>query len=253
MVLILRTPELAEQARTLRSSRRKSTSEIIARPEPIDGPGNEDEQALSDQPQQNIQPDWSPDDVAGAAQEALQALQAEQAAEAADAAERAYNDGYQVGLETGEVDGRAAYAAGLAQLEALASNLQQAARASLELAEDDMVAMVYAAVCKIAGTTLLQPDGVRAVIVTALAHSRATEEVVIRVNRSDLDMIDESASFGAISNANWHADEAVSMGGCMVDSAQGTLDARLETQLEQLKSTLANARREARAAGKEAQ
>ena len=157
-----------------------------------------------------------------------------------------YKEGYECGLSageeegrlSGESEGRAAYTAGLQQLEQLAQSLNQTVEQSLDEAEEMMVSIVFESVCKIIGDALATREGIVSVVQEALRRTRGKSALVIRVNPLDLDLIEESAAFGIASEADWRADETVPMGGCIVESEYGTLDARIETQLNQLKRTL---------------
>ena len=146
--------------------------------------------------------------------------------------------GYQAGIEAGDAQGREAYSAGLRQLEELTHSLNRSVERSLEEGEDMMVSIVFESVCKIVGESLATREGVAAVVGETLRHIRGKSTLIIRVNPLDLELIEESADFGVASDTDWRADDTIPMGGCLVESEYGTLDARIDTQLNQLKRVL---------------
>ena len=231
MTSIIRTPEIDEAKRMLRSPRRA------------------DENASVSAARQAQPGEVSPQAGEAGHEHAAQAGQAKQAGH--DAGYRAgYELGYQAGykagtesgMEAGDAQGRAAYSAGLRQLEELTHNLNRSVERSLEESEDTMVAIVFEAVCKIVGDTLASREGVAAVVGETLRHIRGRSSLIIRVNPADMELIEESADFGVASDTDWRADDAIPMGGCVVESEYGTLDARIDTQLNQLKRVLLAAR-----------
>jgi flagellar assembly protein FliH len=75
----------------------------------------------------------------------------------------------------------------------------------------------------------------------AARQLRAKENLVLRVAAADHarlagKIVVEGARLEVV------ADERVTLGGCLVETAGGTLDARLEVQLRQLVDTLARAK-----------
>ena len=156
--------------------------------------------------------------------------------------ESGFAAGHEAGTRSGDAEGREAYTSGLHQLEVLTQSLNRTVELSLNEAEDMMVSIVFESICKIVGDTLATKDGVAAVVREALGRTRGKSALIIRVNPLDLELIEEGAAFGVASEADWRADDSVTMGGCIVESEYGTLDARIDVQLNQLKRTLLAAR-----------
>lgn len=187
--------------------------------------------------------------------------------------------GYQEGLERGLQEGReqALAAAGrereasqheaaqrLATLDRLLASLPGQIKARLQASEDDMVALCHAIVCRVLGETLAHGDGtarlVRAAVVAYTGEGvPAAGDVTltaIHVHPRDLERLcaDESlaawlaprltgASNGRATAMPWVADESVGPGGCIVRSTEGSLDARLATQMAALTQWLMRAPR----------
>ena len=101
---------------------------------------------------------------------------------------------------------------------------------------------------KIIGEEIKHDENVRGeIVLNALRHARQQEMLTVRVSAADLPLLENMRekidSFGRAKFIDFVADQAVKSGGCIIESASGTIDARLETQLRILeKSLLAQAR-----------
>lgn len=157
--------------------------------------------------------------------------------------------GYQQGLEQGRAE--AARTAGsakqqsLAVLEGLLVALPPQIEERLAAAEDDMVALCFEAVVKIIGACATTPAGIRALLEQGLGRMRAQRLAALHLHPQDARMLREDADI-----ANWlrqyqsHgpvqlvADPLVRLGGAILRSPEGSLDARLDTQLAALRALL---------------
>lgn len=176
-----------------------------------------------------------------------------------------YEAGLQQALERSELDRRAALESIRAERQKLADALEKMQHmaqavsgqktAFVEGAEDDMVALVFEAVCRVLGETAAMRDMVRAVVVNALAHWRGKAALEIHVHPQDLEWLeadqDLSARFAAHAHhaIRWVASAELALGGCMLRSPEGALDARLDLQLEAFKTLLLQTRAARRAEG----
>jgi type III secretion protein L len=101
---------------------------------------------------------------------------------------------------------------------------------------------------KIIGEEIKHDEATRGeIVLNALRHARQQEMLTVRVNAEDLPLLESMRekidSFGRAKYIDFVADQAVKSGGCIIESASGTIDARLETQLRILeKALLAQAR-----------
>ena len=126
----------------------------------------------------------------------------------------------------------------------LLDSLRQSIALRLDAVEGDLVEVVYAAVCRIVGTAALQPAGVAAVIDQALAQLQVRNVQAIRVSVHDYAWMQiepqwaERVLGGRAGQVAWLADETVARGGCIIVGNAGSLDARLEVQLQQLRELL---------------
>ena len=198
------------------------------------------------------------------------------------AQERALESGRQAGFEQGLDEGRKqglaegreggrkaveqearagleAMAARAKLLDQLLSTMPAGLEARLASAEDDMVALCHRVICRILGDQLVTSAGVAGSVRQAIhdaagapmLHGSGHPAFVIHVHPRDLQVLiaDEAlASWlrqGHGANAagvRWVGDESVRLGGCVVRSGEGSLDARIETQLAALRDILLHGR-----------
>jgi type III secretion protein L len=80
------------------------------------------------------------------------------------------------------------------------------------------------------------------IVAAALQNARQQEKLTVRVNPSDLSLIEEEREkflpSGRARFIDFVADPRVPSGGCLIESEVGTIDARLETQLRVLERAL---------------
>ena len=165
--------------------------------------------------------------------------------------------GYEDGLKKGEAEAQAAQRAAVAkaveeasaplqererQLVALAGALSGQQAHTQDLAEQEAVVLAYEVACRILGAHLVTPEGVQAQAQQLLAAARQ-REAVFHVHPEDARRLQEAA---ADSGLRCVADPAVQSGGCLLQGPNGTLDARLETVLAQVRQGLLEARAQGR-------
>ncbi|WP_158534226.1 FliH/SctL family protein [Paracidovorax avenae] len=138
------------------------------------------------------------------------------------------------------------------RLEQLAGQLAQEWTRFLQGAEDDMLDIVFEAVCRITGDRAVTRDGARELLVLSLEAWHGRHPLNVHLHPDDAAMLKEDAlTLEALASrgfdagresVRWVADPEVRMGGCLLRSAEGALDARLERQLQALASRLAETR-----------
>jgi flagellar assembly protein FliH len=197
---------------------------------------------------------------------AVEAVQAE--AQAADelqlARERTMREGREQGLRSGHAEGlqqgraaaaeevgkekEAAIAKALAPLRAehdmlrqLADSIRGAKDDAIAAAHDDMLALCFETICRIVGRTALQPEMVEAQLAELLRLHHGSHSAVLHVHPQDAELL-SSRVHDASHDLRWTADPQVKLGGCIVRSKAGGLDARLETMLASCKATLLESR-----------
>lgn len=116
--------------------------------------------------------------------------------------------------------------------------LQQHVNGAMRGIEEEAVAIAFEAVCRIVGDAAPDAAAVRAMVAAALAELGGKPVLRVRLHPQDLATLqaspDAQAMLQGFPSVSWTADDSVSIGGCLVDSAAGTLDARLEVQLRAL-------------------
>jgi flagellar assembly protein FliH len=150
------------------------------------------------------------------------------------------------GVDFGRIQGAADVAARANSSLAALAQAATAAEAAFELeaarlseACADVVAEVF---LKLAGPRLGSREATLGTVVEVLSRVRDERELAIRVSALDLPLLQshESALREALGSRRWSlsADSRVGLGGCLVESAIGTLDGRLEVQLRELCETI---------------
>ncbi len=168
-------------------------------------------------------------------------------------AEAARELGRQRGLQEGRAAGREesqqAFAAELARVRSISGRLSDALASGIGGLEDIAVAIAFEAICKVLGEAAVTQEGVRAQVRQAAAHAKNKEHVVVRLNAADLSALREAGALNSTlppdKAVSWVADDSIELGGCVVETDGGGLDARLETQLERMRAALLAARRQA--------
>lgn len=171
-------------------------------------------------------------------------------------------EGLRQGAEAAQEQARSALAAAILEatlpLEERARDLATVLAAMNEAvaqvragAEDETVTLCYEVLCRIVGEAVITPQGVRRQVERLLAASDARSPVTLRLHPADLRAIEEATQATPPASAAgqpvlWIADAQVVLGGCIVTTAGGGLDARLETVLETCKAGLLQARAKAR-------
>ncbi len=161
------------------------------------------------------------------------------------ALEEARKLGYAEGFASGAEEAKRALAEQRAALERLLASLDKAYRAALEGVEDVALAITGEAVCKILGETAATGEGVRAIVGECTRRLRAEEKLLVRLCPADLKLLKEGDREAASETPTLEflPDASIQLGGCIVETGAGRIDATLETQLGRLRETLLATRR----------
>jgi flagellar assembly protein FliH len=172
--------------------------------------------------------------------------------------EAGHAEGYEAGREAGIAAGREAaeeavresHRAALERLEAIVHSAERDVARRVEQSEDDVVELVFAAVCRIVGELAVTRAGVRGMVRHAIAELSEGPLVAVRLHEQDLALLRGEADFpsalerpGGPKGVQWIADERIELGGCRLEAMDGTLDVALETQLARLRDALLETRR----------
>lgn len=196
------------------------------------------------------QPPLSSDHVAswlvtqdGATRTALAAMLTDELAGVRDAA---HQEGYERGHQEAMKEARDKVRSALAALEALNQSAESAfdgEAAQLTESCADVIAEVF---FKLAGQALVSREAIVGTVCEVVKRVREEREVRIHVNPQDLPVL-RTAEAGIEASLPGRrftlvADARVEAGGCIVESALGSLDGRLEVQLAELCATLHQAK-----------
>lgn len=114
---------------------------------------------------------------------------------------------------------------------------------ALNAIERDVLRLSVKIAEKIIGREVEADENVRGeIIMTALRQARQQEMMTVRVNHADLPLVEKMReridAFGRARYLDFVADQTIKEGGCLIESASGTIDARLETQLRVFEKAL---------------
>lgn len=133
-------------------------------------------------------------------------------------------------------------------MRSVSSEIVQRLRAS----EDDILELAFAMVSKVLGANAVTQAGLRQQIEQALQNWHLSSAPLIHLHPDDVAWMQADTGWvgaldGAAPNAadlvpRLVADTRLSVGGCILRSADGELDARLDMQIEALKTALLQAR-----------
>lgn len=127
-------------------------------------------------------------------------------------------------------------------LEKLPGQIEERLRA----AEDDMLALSFEAVCRILGDQAVTVEGLRLQLRQAVQAQRNRRLVAVHVHPEDLATLRADSGMEATdlapADVQWVADPSIVLGGCILQSPEGALDARLEVQLGSLRELLLRSR-----------
>lgn len=163
--------------------------------------------------------------------------------EALQRAEAAYEEGLREGRREAEVE--------LASVtEGLAKGLIGVARMREELfhdAEEDLLKLAVALARTIVLKEItLDPSILARVVQEAVEVVAGCDEVVVRLNPEEHEVVAQSREFAQLSSEKRRitlkGDPAVERGGCLVETVRGNVDARLESQLEEMYRRLSEER-----------
>lgn len=186
---------------------------------------------------------------AKAAEQARQASELASAKAQQELAERSEKMGRELTQQA-----QAAYQARAKVLTQLLEALPQRIEERLAAVEDDMLALSFEAVCRILGEHAATPEGLRSQLLQSVRALRGRRLVAVHLHPDDLAAVQrESAHAQVLANEDiqWIADPEILLGGCIVRSPEGGLDARLEVQLQSLGGLLQDSRSSVRPAAAE--
>ena len=150
-----------------------------------------------------------------------------------------YASGHQEGLLQGEQQARKEWQMRVRQAEHLLQQLPNQIQQRLHGVEDDMLDLVFTALCRMLGQESVLRSTVRSQLLQAMQEMGERPIVAVRMHAQDIACLQAQ---GVESSIVFLEDERMRLGGCIIDTPAGSLDARFETQLQALRSTLLKVR-----------
>ena len=114
-------------------------------------------------------------------------------------------------------------------------------------AEDDMVLIVHEAICKVLGSEAAKPQTLSLMVKQLIAQHGLHEALSVHLHPMDVEAIRMDRAVDSADTWQCVPDASVAVGGVVLRSADGSVDARLETQMQSLGEMLLAVRRERQA------
>jgi flagellar biosynthesis/type III secretory pathway protein FliH len=174
------------------------------------------------------------------------ALAAHLAPDIEDLQVTAQQEGFAAGKSQALSESQARLQSVLASLQALVASADAAFERESKALEEQCTEVVCEALAKIAGPLLSTREAALGAVVELIKRLRDAREIVIRVNATDLPMLqaEECALAAALGGRPFSivADRSLHAGGVIVDTTLGSLDGRFDIQLAAALETLRAAR-----------
>lgn len=160
----------------------------------------------------------------------------------ADEFRRAHEEGH----SAGQAEGIAQYTDGIQRLELLVENAASSVNNTLDAMTDSVVDIVLEATTRVFGHALADKAGTEAVVREVIRQCKDRTKLVIRVSPKDVEMLVSACTKLTeglnASHVEIVGDDLVENGGCVLETPSGTLDGRLDIQLQYLRDALEAAR-----------
>ncbi|MDB5986154.1 MAG: hypothetical protein JWR16_1207 [Nevskia sp.] len=154
--------------------------------------------------------------------------------------------GHAEGLSKGQQAAAQEWRAQLEDLDLLVESFQKEREELMPKLEDDLVAVAFEAVMAILGESAVSKHVIQEAVRKAAAGVASDSPITIRVSQVQLAQLSNAEDLSFIGKrkgaVEWVEDIRVELGGCIVETGRGTLDARLETQVDRLRKALLAAR-----------
>lgn len=164
--------------------------------------------------------------------------------------EQAYQEAYQLGLEEGRKQAfeqaTLEIESGLNNLEKIVSSLGEIKPEMLRFNETHLVQLAFHMAKRLAAAEIqANPEIVTEIVRQSVEVAQNEQNVLIFVNPSQLQLLEtlkkeQSREFEFLKNVKLEPSEEVSVGGCIVQTNYGEIDARFEQRVEKLWAALAD-------------
>jgi flagellar assembly protein FliH len=156
---------------------------------------------------------------------------------------RAEKTGHEEGYRRGLAQGRAELEAEIKRLACLCAALEEDRHNQLDAWASLSAEFAYTVACRVLGRFALRPEAVQAMAEQFLSEHALNGPVVLRVHAQDAAFLEKILSQAQQHRVQIRPDAEITYGGCRLELPDGgRLDARLETQMAELKTALLAAR-----------
>lgn len=150
---------------------------------------------------------------------------------------QAFEEGFQAGKETTQQSCEQAYSERIARFGGIAEEAARFKQTLREAVEGEVVELAFAVARRILRRELqVDPETTLGVVKAGLERALSGEVQQIRVHPDDLEMVRAEVD-GSVEVL---ADETVAAGGAVFETPEGRLDARIQTQLDEIERGLAD-------------
>lgn len=155
-----------------------------------------------------------------------------------DGLNQGFQEGFEQGNQTALAEMQQAMKQSLEKAERMIKSAELEASQMINDAEHQIVEIALAIVSRVLAREVEEnPTTILPIVKEALAKVRDQDQIVIRVNPEDYEMVllarrDLQLMVGRENAITITADHIISVGSCVIDTALGTVDARLDTKLE---------------------
>lgn len=178
------------------------------------------------------------------AEAAAERLIVEAQQEAQHLKHEAIEQGQMLGYEEGKQQGYSETERLLHDAAHIVEHAKKERQEIIEQCEKDILELALAVAARVIHTEItINHDIVLAVVKDAIRKAKDQERVVIRVNPDDFEIVAEEkvnlrALVGREIGMDVRGDIGVDPGGCVIETDYGTIDARIDTQMETVKKAL---------------
>jgi flagellar assembly protein FliH len=159
---------------------------------------------------------------------------------------QAREEGHAEGLAQGQRDGESEFSERLRLVDELFVSARDAVEKHLDGMADTAVEITFEAITRILGDRFIDKSGTEAAVREVIRQSKERSKLVVRVAPADFEALSsrraELVDGLNVGQVELVADDLVELGGCVLETPSGSLDGRLEIQLQRLRDTLLNAR-----------
>lgn len=164
----------------------------------------------------------------------------DRAAQIEAAREQALEQGYADGFANGAAEAKKELAQRRSELQGLVASIEESYQLALAGIEDIALGVAWEAVCKILGEAAATREGIRALVEQGASKVRTEERMVVRLCPDDIAALreDPTESGDGPRRMEFLPDASIEMGGCVIETGAGRIDATLETQMTRLREAL---------------